>query len=169
MKVLNYQLFFNCIADLLGEEDVQSMGKGMQHIPSVNTLGHCLHVSYISYRLCRFLNLRAAEAARGGLLHDMFLYDQRAAVNRKGHLSGHPAIALENASQRFDLSGTEQDAIYNHMWPITPRNFPQSKEAAIVCLVDKICAVAEVTGIYSALRMSDRLEASRYHQLECPA
>ncbi|MGE4484329.1 MAG: HD domain-containing protein [Oscillospiraceae bacterium] len=162
MKKINYQSFYGCVSDLLEEKCIQDMENISQHTPSVNCLGHCLFVSYLSFRLCRLLGLRSAEAARGALMHDMFLYDQHQHENRMKHLVTHPAVALKNAEARFELSDVERDAIYSHMWPITLRSRPQSHEAAVVCLMDKVCAVAEVTHLYHLFNMQEKLHLGIY-------
>lgn len=43
---------------------------------------------------------------------------------------------------RFSLTPIEEDIIGHHMWPLTPMP-PRSKEAYIVCLVDKWCSLKE--------------------------
>ena len=164
MKEANYASFFECIGDLMEDECVRRMQKVRQHAASVSTLGHSLFVAYLSYRLCRALRLNHVEAARGGLLHDLFLYDQHDLDNRVKHLFSHPAVALENAQQRFDLTDKEKDAIHSHMWPLTVRNRPHSREAAAVCLMDKVCTVAEVTRIYHICRMPEKLKFSEYRR-----
>ena len=60
---------------------------------------HSLLVSYASFVLCRRLGWRAKEAARGALLHDLYLYDwtDRSLHTGRDHLKNHPATALENA------------------------------------------------------------------------
>ena len=50
---------------------------------------------------------------------------------------------LINAEQEFDLNETERDIIRSHMWPLTLFHMPKSKEAALVCLADKICTLQE--------------------------
>ena len=150
MKLSDYQLFLGCIGDLLASDSVQAMNGVTQHIDSVNCFAHCLFVAYVAYRVCRKLRLSSREAARGGLLHDMFLYDQHDPHNRTLHLIRHPEKALENADRCFALSPVERDAIRNHMWPLGISHIPHSKEAAVVCMADKFCTIAEITGLYKA-------------------
>ncbi|MDO5111404.1 MAG: HD domain-containing protein [Clostridia bacterium] len=157
MKQANYDLFFSYIEDLLADDTVRAMRDIRQHADSVTRLSHSLFVAYLSYRICRFFDLRSVEAARGALLHDLFNYDQHEPENHKGHLRRHPFVALNNASARFALSPVERDAIAHHMWPLNISARPNSKEAAIVCISDKLCSIAEVSRLYLLLRMNRKL------------
>lgn len=157
MKQTNYDLFFSYIDDLLADDTVQAMRDVRQHAGSVTRLSHSLFVAYLSYRICRFFDWRSVEAARGALLHDLFDYDQHDPENHKGHLRRHPFVALDNASLLFPLSPVERDAIAHHMWPLNIADLPKSKEAAVVCLSDKLCSIAEVSRLYLLLHMNRKL------------
>lgn len=143
----NSILFNSCIADLLSSPTVQSMHQYTQH-SVVSTLEHCLFVSYVSFLVCRFLQWNFYVAARGGLLHDLFLYDWHDESSR-GRLHGftHPKKALRNANDLFKLNPMEQDIILKHMWPLTIRP-PKYRESFVVCMADKFCCIAEVMGLY---------------------
>ena len=54
----------------------------------------------------------------------------------------HPEAACFNASMDFDLTDKEKDIIEKHMYPLT-KVPPLYRESAVVCLVDKFCAVYE--------------------------
>ena len=41
------------------------------------------------------------------------------------------------------ITKKEQSIISSHMWPLTFRHVPTCREAIIVCLADKYCAVVE--------------------------
>lgn len=108
---------------------------------------HALRVSMLSYRVGKFLHLDARAMARGGLLHDFFLYDWRdhdlpELAKEKFHGFEHPRIALANATRHFALSPVEQDIITKHMWPLTTRP-PRHLESMMVCCVDKVVATRE--------------------------
>lgn len=134
----------DCIADLLDNDTVCLMDTFMQH-HNVTTLEHCINVSLRSYVICKKLNLDYRSAARGGLLHDLFLYDWHIDKPYKGmHAFSHPTIALENASECFELNDREREIIKKHMWPLTI-NPPKYRETFVVSCVDKYCATMEST------------------------
>ena len=66
--------YFNCIRDLISHTKVEELLEYVHH-GDVSVLEHSLHVSYRSYQLCKSLGFDYRAAARGGLLHDFFLYD----------------------------------------------------------------------------------------------
>jgi uncharacterized protein len=137
-----YQEYYACVEDMIKHDAVLSMKQYNQH-RGVDCLQHCLNVSFRSYQICRRLGLDYRSAARGGLLHDFFLYDWHK-ENPYGGLHGfrHPKIAAMNASSHFALNRKEQDVIRKHMWPLTPA-LPRHAETFVVVLVDKFYCVSE--------------------------
>lgn len=120
----------------------------MQH-GDINCLEHSLYVSYTSYLICRWLRFDYRSAARGGLLHDFFLYDWHITKPYRGlHGFIHPHIALENANKYFRMNEVEKDIIQKHMWPLT-MSLPKYKEAFVVMLADKYCTLMEVINVRS--------------------
>ena len=118
------------VADILEHPDVLSMEQYTQH-GETTCLRHSLNVSYLSYLYCRDHGLDVRAVARGGLLHDLFLYDWHLYRRQPGerlHGFEHPSKALANARERFSLTEKEEDIILRHMWPltITPPRFPES-------------------------------------------
>lgn len=136
--------YLDCVLDILTNETFQSMQNFMQH-GRTTTLTHCLHVSYLSYRVCKRYGLDYRSAARGGLLHDLYLYDWHTHAKETGeHFHGfsHPRTALNNANRVFKLNGVEQDIILKHMWPITIIP-PKTWEGFVVMYADKYCGFFE--------------------------
>lgn len=124
------------------------MKKYIQH-SDITCFEHSIHVSYKSYLICRHLGLDDRSAARGGLLHDFFLYDWHNTKPRSGlHGFTHPRAALDNANKRFMLNEIEKDIIEKHMWPLTP-SLPKYKESYIIVLVDKYCSFMEIMKLYN--------------------
>ena len=123
-----------CVADLLNSDEVLWM-KNIRHHHFVTCYEHSLFVSYVAYRLARHWNIDAREAARAGLLHDLFLYDWHTHAKETGeHFHGftHPRVAMENAIRYFQIPEKEQNMILRHMWPLTPIP-PKSVEGFVVC------------------------------------
>jgi uncharacterized protein len=140
------------VSDLIQNGIVYSMQNYIQH-GNTTCLEHCFYVSYMSYLVCRYLRLNSRSAARGGLLHDLFLYDWHVAKPERGlHGFVHPYIALENANDYFELNEMEKDIIVKHMWPLTIR-LPRYKETMVVVLVDKYCAFMEIFAIGSRAKV----------------
>jgi len=139
--VIEYQ---ECIKDLIDTDIVQSMSQYIQH-GDVTCLDHCKKVSWKSYKISKRLKLDYRSAARGGLLHDFFLYDWHIPGSHVGfHGFRHSKTSLENALKHFDLNHKERDIIVKHMWPlnIVP---PRFLESVVVTLVDKYYSSIETT------------------------
>lgn len=134
--------FWIIVKDILSNETVQSLQIYKHHYGS-NRYEHSLSVAYYSYKVSKFLGLDHVSCARGGLLHDLFLYDcENSETRPKSHIKVHPKIALENAEKLFILSHIEKDIILKHMWPITFSK-PKYLESFIVTFVDKYCSIKE--------------------------
>lgn len=142
LKYGSREEYVDCVRDLLCSEVVLAMDEFTQH-RYVTTLEHCINVSLRSYVICKRFSLDYRAAARGGLLHDLFLYDWHTDKPYRGmHAFSHPLVALENASGCFALTDRERDIIRKHMWPLTP-SFPRYPETLVVSCVDKYCASME--------------------------
>lgn len=136
--------YFNCVDDLLRDRTVLSL-KNFRHHIGTTRFQHSLNVSYYNYKLCKLLHLNARSAARAGLLHDFFFYNRKEHEKiLRSHSEEHALTALYNASRMFPINELEGDMIVNHMWPMTHR-LPRHRETFIITLVDKFCAIAEVT------------------------
>jgi len=159
--------FSRAVSDLARTPVVRSMDNYTQHA-DISCLEHCLFVAYVSYRLCRILRLDADSAARGGLLHDLFLYDWHDKSIREDIRGGirslhgftHPEAALKNATDNFELTDMERDIISRHMWPLTVKP-PRYAETLVVCMADKACTLFEVTRLYKLMKMSMVMRLSR--------
>ena len=125
--------------------DALRMRQYIQH-GCVTTYEHCMRVAAISFWLNRRLNLGCDEASlvRGAFLHDFYLYDWHQPHPEAGlHGFSHPAIALANAEQRYTLNDRERNVIRSHMWPLTLLTPPRCREAAVVCVADKMSSATE--------------------------
>ncbi len=135
--------FYDCISDMIFDKKVLEMKEYYHHF-DITCYQHCLNVAYYNFKVCKAFNLDTKAAARGGLLHDLFLYDwhQKHIKGEPWHAFVHGRKALENAQGHFDLSKKEENMITSHMFPIS-YDLPKYKESFIISFVDKYCAIAE--------------------------
>ena len=112
----------------------------------ITTYEHVMNVVCMSYELNKTLHLHADRRSLvlGAFLHDFYLYDWHdRSAHKRLHGFRHPVDALKNAKERFSLNRKEENIIVSHMWPLTLTRLPRCREAAIVCLSDKLCAAYE--------------------------
>ena len=143
--------FHTYIADLLADPKVRKMATIPHHTERITCLDHSLFVSYVGFRLARLFGGNFRAVTRAGLLHDLYLNTRCRERSMLRHLIRHPEMAVRNA-QSFHLTELETGIIRKHMWPVTITKVPTRREEIIVSLADKICAIAEVTGIYWHLK-----------------
>lgn len=154
----NWNAFLSCLEGLMDAPQVQSM-RALPHHPGVNCYEHSVFVAYVAFRLGRRWGLDYRSCARGGLLHDLYLYRWNDRTAHPGNQClDHPEFALRNASALTQLSDKERNIILAHMWPLGI-HLPRSREAWCVSLADKICATLEVAGIWKRLKMRATLAA----------
>ena len=104
---------------------------------------HSVRVAYTAFRLSKALGFDTTSTIRGGALHDFFLVrDDKNLVTSTKMLIEHPKLAKENAINYFGVNEKEQNIIESHMFPISDVA-PNSKEAWIVTLSDKLVAMFE--------------------------
>lgn len=145
------QAFLPYVRDLLQEPKVRAMGGIAHHTEKISCLHHSLYVAYVGFVLAGWLGGDVRAIVRGGLLHDLYLCNWQKERSLFRHLLVHPEMAVRNA-RSFALSQLEEGIIRKHMWPVTLTHVPTRREEIIVSLADKICACAEVTGLYGRLR-----------------
>ncbi len=133
------------VKDTIQSPVVQQM-KQYNHHSHTNCFEHSVHVSYYNYLICKKFGWDTQAAARGGLLHDLFLYDWHHYEQKAGermHGFEHPTKALKNAQNHFDITRKEGDIIAKHMFPLTITP-PKYKESYVIVMTDKFCSVCEV-------------------------
>lgn len=151
MREEAWQDYLDCVGELLASPQVQAM-RDIRHHPGVSCYEHSVFVSYTAFRLAGKWGGDRRAAARGGLLHDLYLYDPRSLPSWR-QCFAHPVAAARNAAAlRGGLSSKEENCILAHMWPLSVR-MPHSREAAAVCLADKLCSVAEVLHVWRRLAL----------------
>lgn len=80
----------------------------------------------------------------GAILHDYYLYNWRndkALLKKHGKV--HPYVAAQNAKDDFGITEVVQKVIKSHMWPLNFKEYPNSKEARIVTIADKMVTTGE--------------------------
>lgn len=78
------------------------------------------------------------------ILHDYYLYDWRKDhEKKKKHGRRHPFIAEANARRDFHIDPEVSEIIKSHMWPLTLKSFPKTKEAKLVNHSDNVIATRE--------------------------
>ena len=131
-------------ADILSDAKVQSQKRYLQH-GTVSVFEHSLFAACLCLRIAAVLHIRVDQRAmvRGALLHDYFLYDWHDPdPTHRLHGFRHAMRALKNARRDFSLGRIECDMIRTHMFPLN-LVLPRYRESAILCVADKICALAE--------------------------
>ena len=166
-----YETYLTAVADLMDHPAVRAMERLPQHTKGFSCFHHSVWVSYWSWRVCLRMGLDACAAARGGLLHDLFLYNwqDHSIHSFLDHMENHPRYALENAEALFALTDTERDIIATHMWPATPTKFYHRWESLVVSCMDKVCAVAELLRLFPLITRGKKQARHVPAALEAPA
>lgn len=134
--------FLRNVADITAEPDYQKL-KDFIHHNSTNRYQHCLNVAWYTFLWCRNAGLNAKSAARGAMLHDFYLYENKVFYQTgMRHAVVHPRYALINAKLHFEVDAVMEDCILYHMWP-SGAGKPKTPEGVIICLADKYCASLE--------------------------
>ncbi|NTU88558.1 MAG: HDIG domain-containing protein [Actinobacteria bacterium] len=150
VKLENYNEFISCVDDILNHPEVKKLARYTHHNHSTR-LDHSLSVAYYNFLTCKKIGLDARSAARGGLLHDFFLYEwQDEEENSSAHIYNHPQVALENSEKHFELNDIEREVISMHMWPLAEGR-PRYAETYCICAIDKYCACLDATRVASPL------------------
>lgn len=147
MKISNEEqgLIRRYLTGIIDTPQAQSMKKFIQH-GHISTYEHVINVVCMSSCVDRRLHAHSDKRSliRGAFLHDFYLYDWHDPTSNEGlHGFRHPVRALEKAESLFALNRKERNIIVSHMWPLTITRIPKCREAVIVCLSDKLCALYE--------------------------
>lgn len=138
------KLLANTIRELAHEGRFYEEKAAMQH-GCTTIYQHSIHVAYVSLFLMEKWHIPLDEISlvKGALLHDYFLYDwHENDASHRLHGFHHPNTALRNALRDYKLNKREENMIARHMFPLTPIP-PGCREAWLVCLADKWCAMKE--------------------------
>ena len=129
---------------------VQQMREFIQH-GDVTTYQHCKNVVLVSCWLNHRLHLGADETSLLSVL-SCTIFICMTGTKRVPSMASAACSRCTASPTRLRLrqcrtgvpyhqKGTEHHS--SHMWPLTFRHVPSCREAIIVCLADKYCAVVE--------------------------
>lgn len=156
--------FWETFISLREDPTIQELKKYPNHKIS-NLFDHSSRVALCAYDLSRRMHIKVngESLAKGAMLHDFYLYQARGnkEIGTRAHWFGHPDTALQNAEKEFQLTELEKNIIASHMWPLTFRHLPRSREAILVSLADKICAFGEGVLKRNYLRNAERYEREK--------
>lgn len=133
------------LTGIIETPQAQSMKTFIQH-GHITTYTHVMNVVCMSCLVDERVHAHCDKRSliRGAFLHDFYLYDWHDPTSNDGlHGFKHPVRALNKAEALFRLNPKERNIIVSHMWPMTLTRIPKCREAAIVCLSDKLCALYE--------------------------
>lgn len=135
--------YYNIVSDILNNEEFLKMKDIVHH--GYNRYGHCVRVSYYSYKISKILRLDYVSAARAGLLHDFFLEENENSkfLNKIDNLMNHPKKAVKKSIENFDITDKEENIIISHMFPVVFKSVPKYLESWVVNVVDDGVAVVE--------------------------
>lgn len=134
MSLSNNQEFQEIVKDILNNQDFQKLDSELHH--GISRYGHSLRVAKSAYKLAKKLHWDYIDVTRAALLHDFFFDEQLKDYNNAQTWCKHPEVALLNASQYFELSERQQNAIVSHMFP-SCKVMPKFKESWLITCVDK--------------------------------
>lgn len=150
-SISKYDGYLCCVGDLLKTEQVKRM-RELPHHPGVTCFEHCLFVSYWMYRLGHLLHLDFITCGRVGLLHDLYLYRWNDESAHPGNqIVDHPEFACRHAKEVTPLTPRQENMILCHMWPLS-KYLPESREAWLLTVVDKVCCTLETLQIWKHMK-----------------
>ena len=139
-------MYCDILNELLHKDCLQQLKKFKQH-RFTTTYEHCRHVAVMSYQLAEKWHITVNEKALAVacMFHDYYLYDIKDEhLGPWHHGTRHASLAIRNAEKVYPLNNLEKEIIRSHMWPLNITQIPASREAWLVCLADKVCAVEEM-------------------------
>lgn len=154
---VDYALFYEVCAEVCGTPEYLSMKQFIAHA-DVSVYAHSILVAKRAYAIAVRNKIKCdiRSLVRGALLHDFFLYDWHKQPKFTFHGFKHAKIARKNAEERYGLNEKEKNIIESHMFPLNLFHFPRCKEAWIVTLSDKLCAIKEITTRRKAKRRKSK-------------
>ncbi len=147
--------FRRIIAPIADDERALKMKNYIQH-SHISTYDHCMDVARHCFYFVRHNGITVREEAliRAAFLHDYYLYDWHTHGD-KLHGYHHAKIAMANAKRDFQITELEGEIIKSHMWPLNLTQLPSTKEALLLCMIDKFCSARETMMKYGFFKSKD--------------
>ncbi len=129
--------------EITSSDKYQALKTFRQH-GTYSVYDHSINVYKTCFKIIKRYHLKLDEKslAKAALLHDYFLYDWHDKDCPKHHFTRHPYRAVKNARRDFGLTKKEEKMMLSHMFPAGLK-VPTSREAVILTLADKRCAISE--------------------------
>ena len=150
LKDKDFYRFLRQFSYITCDEEFKKLKTEVHH--GSNRYDHSLRVALKVYKLAKRFNLNYVSATRAALLHDFFLRADLGDVSDPEELVLHPALAVENAKKRFNISKKEANMMITHMYPVT-KEAPTTKEGWLLTYADKAVSIREYMK-YRVLRMN---------------
>lgn len=143
--------YIELVSFILSHPEFQKR-KEYPHHGKITVYDHCLSVSFLAYRMAKFLHVDYKSAAIGGLLHDFYDSPWQNSTEKKPFFKQHGFVhakeASDNAWKYFPeyMDEKKEDIIKRHMFPlnITP---PKYVESWLVTLSDKMISLEVVKDV----------------------
>ncbi|MCR4716605.1 MAG: HD domain-containing protein [Lachnospiraceae bacterium] len=123
------------------------------HHNATSVAKHSEDVACTSIRICRLLekfgiSVNHQDMVNAALCHDLGMLDRNEKYESvKACHKEHPMESVSVAKSILaDYNDNVEDAISNHMWPVTG-SFPKSKEGRVIVVADKYCAMKDLRHI----------------------
>lgn len=143
--------FYNQLIRIEKYKEIQKLQSLYFQHGTTNIYKHSRNVAFICILVAKKLekNLHISfnykDLLVGAFLHDLFLYDwHKKDKSHRLHGYRHPMIASKNAKKMCNVNDDVVSIIRTHMWPLTITKVPKTREAMLVCLVDKYVAIREL-------------------------
>ncbi len=147
--------FARIIEPIANDPKALEMKNYTQH-SHITTYDHCMDVARHCFYFVRRHHIGVDEGSlvTAAFLHDYYLYDWHTHGD-KLHGYHHAKIAMANARRDFNITELESEIIDSHMWPLNLTHVPSTKEALLLCMVDKFCSTRETLMKYGLFKDKD--------------
>ncbi len=146
MDVTKLQSIENRVFQQLLSDKEFVKAESEEHHFHTTTFRHSINVARLATRIaCKFkIKVNFEDLVTGALLHDYFHHNGNKPSNFEWI---HAKLGAIEARKQFGINDNVYHIIRTHMFPINISALPKTKEAWLVNVSDKICAVKEFFNI----------------------